>query len=104
MMKTMFPYAIFAATMFISAAHAEVPSYYTSPPTRPLAYSNTSTGYSQHIVTPNHFNNYNPYVRHGSRPPYYYNQDETTIDPTYTPTIQLNCTHDDSCLPVDKDK
>jgi len=101
-MKKMGYWAVFAASILMqSACFADVPSYFTSPASTKSSTGSSSTGNTSsnpNIVTGDHFSHINPYTGQAGRHNYDINSNETTIDNGYNPVIQLDCTHDDSCL------
>jgi hypothetical protein len=104
-MNKTFPFVILMTTLLAVAAHADVTSY-SSPPVKSSATGNSSTGATgsnPNIVTGNHFGNH-PYAGQTNDPRFDINSNEPIIDNGYQPTIQLNCTHDDSCPPDSKHK
>lgn len=104
-MKQTFAFAIvFAALLSQSAAFANVPSYYSSPPAKPSTGNSSmgGTGSNPNIVTGDHFSHVNPFTGQAGRHHYDINSNETILDNGYSPTIQLDCTHDDSCPPPPK--
>ncbi len=103
-MKPTLPFALLVTALLAhSVAFANVPSYYNSPPIKPSTSTGSVGGGSNpNIVTGDHFSHINPFTGQASRPRYDIESNETHIDNTYNPTIQLDCTHDDSCPPPPK--